>query len=226
MTKFYNAFMLTDSVDAVTEAIKNGADRVVLATSRPELFVGIEQVEAYKFVKSPDDANEGRIFLPSLKNEDIVDAVTENVLGCGAKLIVAANRNLDEIGLSEARFHLTPVQILHKLGLLDRCTVVGGVYLDRDDVELLSQENTPLVLCPTCSLGYGDGFPHVSALDGKVDFYLGSGDGAFNAGHSILRELRALILGSNCEMRQRDSFSVEALLSRVCPTLKIGDIFK
>lgn len=226
MTKFYNAFMLTDSVDAVLEAIKNGADRVVLATSRPELFIGMKQVETYKLVGRAEDVNAERIFLPSLQDESVVDAVTERVLGGETKLIVAANRNLDEIGALEARFHLTPVQILHKLGLLERCTVVGGVYLDRDDVELLSQEHTPLVLCPTCSLGYGDGFPHVSALDGKVDFYLGSGDGAFNCGHSILRELRALILGSNCEMRQRDSFSVDALLVRVCPTLKTGDIFK
>ena len=33
-----------------------------------------------------------------------------------------------------ARYKLSPIMLLHKMGVLDRCTVVGGVCLDNDDL--------------------------------------------------------------------------------------------
>ena len=65
----------------------------------------------------------------------------------------------------------------------------------------MSQCGTPLVLCPTSSMGYGYGIPHFCAYENKLNVKLGSGDNRFNCNGDMIAEARALVLGVNSEMR-------------------------
>jgi cytosine/adenosine deaminase-related metal-dependent hydrolase len=200
MSSYENAFIFTDDVSVIERGKNCNVATFTVATNYPERF-NLEGVTAYKIVKTEGDVVGDFLFLPSLTDEKTVDAVIDKVLGDDAKLIVSACYSLDEIGLIDVKYHLSPVQLLHKLGLLEKCTVVGGVYLDRDDVDLMSQCGTPLVLCPTSSMGYGHGIPHFCAYENKLNVKLGSGDNRFNCNGDMIAEARALVLGVNSEMR-------------------------
>lgn len=215
MTGLKNAFMLTDDVSSAERSLAIGSASVTVATRVPQAFSHVNGVTAYKLIENASDVTGDKLYLPSLTVDKTVDAVIEHVLGKGASLITAAAYSLDEIGAIEARFHLTPVQLLHKLGLLENTTIVGGVYLDRDDVDLMRQENARLVLCPTCAMGYGYGIAHLRALLGKIPLAVGSGDNAFNASGNMLEELKALYLSACADMRQSGVVSMDELFSLV-----------
>lgn len=204
-----NAFLLTDNPIAVENGAKTGVTEFTVATRFPHLFEGLDGVTAYKLVEKPNDACYPRLALLSLDDDATVDAVIEARLGKGAELIVAAAYSLDETGAIEVRTHLSPVQLLHKLGLLDGVSVVGGVHLDRDDVDLMAQSGARLILCPSSSMGYGYGFPHYVMAKRKLTVLLGSGDNAYNQSGDMLFEARLLMLGTNCDMRSKSAVSKE-----------------
>ena len=211
-----NDFLLTDNPLDIERGKGRGVTDFTVATRFPDRFNGLEGVKAYKIVDKAEDIDEhSRLALLSLSDEDAVDGVIEAVYKSGASLIVAAGYSLDETGAIEVKFHLSPVQLLHKLGLLERCAVVGGVHLDRDDIDLMAQCDTRLILCPTASMGYGYGFPHFVAAAKKLRITLGSGDNRFNKSGDMLKEAETLILGSNCDMRSPFSVSEEEAMSLI-----------
>jgi cytosine/adenosine deaminase-related metal-dependent hydrolase len=203
-----NDFLLTDNPSDIVKGNERGVTEFTVATRFPDRFNGLSGVTAYKIVEKAEDATSyPRLVLLSLSGEETVDSVIEAVYKNGAMLIVAAGYSLDETGAIEVRYHLSPVQLLHKIGLLERCSVVGGVHLDRDDVDLMAQCGTKLILCPTASMGYGYGFPHFVAAARKLKVTLGSGDNRFNKSGDMKREAETLVLGSNCDMRSSLSVS-------------------
>ena len=214
--KYKNAFLLTDEVELVEQGMKRGVAEFTVATRFPHRFEGIEGVTAYKCVYSKEDVcSYPRYALMTLMDEEAVDKVIEAVYKEKAELIVATAYSLDETGTIEVRYHLSPVQLLHKLGLLDNTTIVGGVHLDRDDIDLMAQSNAKVVLCPTASMGYGYGFPHYCALKRKLTVSLGSGDNRFNRLGDMKKEAEILVLGSNCDMRSDHSVREEEALALV-----------
>lgn len=209
-----NAFLLTDDPSDIENGKKCGVTEFAVATHFPDRFTG-EGVTAYKIVEKPQDAGYPRIALLTLERESLLNAVIDEVYENKPELIVAASYDLTETGRVQAREGVTPVQLLHREGILDKCAVVGGNYLDRDDVELMQMCGTPLILCITSSMGHGFGMPHVVALKNKLNLSLGSGDNAYNANGDMIEEARALVLGSNCEMRAPSSVSPDFALSLV-----------
>ena len=195
-----NAFLLTDDPRDVDSGRKCGVTEFTIATHFPERFSD-DGVVAYKIVEKPQDANNPKIALLTLEKQSLLDAVIDAAFETKPDIIIAASYDLTETGRVQAREGVTPVQMLHREGILDKCTIVGGNYLDRDDVELMQMCRTPLVLCVTSSMGHGFGMPHVFALKGKISLSLGSGDNAYNATGDMLEEARSLVLGSNLEMR-------------------------
>ena len=210
---YKNSFILTDDPGLIVRGKENGVTEFTVASSFPERFEKIDGVTVYKTVRKPCDCDYPRLFLPVLTDDNLTDAVADAVLSGKATAICAAGYSLDESGAVDVRFRLSPVQLLHKLGLLDGGTIVGGVYLDRDDVDLMAQCDAKLILCPTSSMGHGFGVPHYPAYIRKLEVTLGSGDNCFNRGGDMLAEARALVLGCNSEMRDEKAVDQKQLFA-------------
>ena len=209
-----NAFLLTDDPRDVDAGRECGVTEFTVATHFPDRFNG-KGVTAYKIVEKPQDVDYPRLALLTLERESLLNAVIDAAYESKPQIIIAASYDLTETGRVQAREGVSPVQLLHREGILDKCIVVGGNYLDRDDVELMQMCGTPLVLCVTSSMGHGFGMPHAVALKNKLNLSLGSGDNAYNRSGDMLAEARAFVLGSNLEMRSPSSVSPEFALSLV-----------
>ncbi len=153
-----------------------------------------------------------RIYLPSMTDESDLESFCDHIVSAGATALVRASYDLDEAGLIEARYKLSPIMLLHKMGVLDRCTVVGGVCLDNDDLDLMAQEGVPFVVTPTASAGYGHGFaPTCAALRRGIRVGIGTFDGKYNVAHDLKYETEILRLTANAEMRTENAVSDEQL---------------
>lgn len=150
-----------------------------------------------------------RIYLPSMLAEGDFEAFCDHIVSTSATAIVRASFDLEEAGLIEARYNkLSPIMLLHKMGVLDRCTIVGGVCLDNDDLDLMAQEGVPLVVTPTASAGYGHGFaPVCAAIRRGIRVGVGTFDGKYNAKHDLGYEMMFLRLTANAEMRTENAVS-------------------
>lgn len=211
-----NAF--TTDTD-LSKAFKCGAEKVVVAAKNTRIL------KNYDFYKDKTDfyqlydgggknALDGRkICLSSITLPDSdINALIEYILSTKAEFMAVCSRRLEEVGEIEARFHLSPVMLLNKLGLLENCTIIGGVYLDNDDIDLMIQQNARLVLTPSFDSGYGNGIANaVSYIKRGLKINLGTGDNVFNSNADILFEARLLELFSNGMMCSKDVIEPEIL---------------
>lgn len=192
-----NAFCTADPV-----AAKAKCDNLIFCGEQFERS-GVISVPQYSAaVKSGD------IYIPSLCDETVLDEALDYLLNSGARAIVRAAYDLDETGIIEARYKLSPVMLLHKIGVLSACTVVGGVCLDNDDLDLMAQEDVPLVITPTASAGYGHGFaPICAALRRGIRVGIGTYDNKYNKTADLDREIEFLRLVTNADMSMEDALS-------------------
>lgn len=142
----------------------------------------------------------GNIFLSSLiLDNNIIDRCVEYILTTQKKFMVRCSSTLDEVGYFDAKYKLSPIMILYKLGLLSNSFIVGGAYLDKEDIALIKQENASVILTPTFDCGYGNGFPQIlSLLESEVEIILGSADNKYNSSADMNLEKYVLTIGSNC----------------------------
>lgn len=140
-----------------------------------------------------------RLYLESIELPDpVIDRVVERASE-GARLYVRAAASLEEVGRLDVRLGLSPVMLLHKLGVLKGALIAGGVYLDNDDVDLMVQCDARLVLLPSTDIGGGCGIPNtVSYLARGLKIGLGTGNGAYAT--DIREELTLLKLITNGQM--------------------------
>lgn len=152
------------------------------------------------------------IYLPDMSDEAALDAACDHIYSSGCRAIVHACDDMTEAGIIEAKYKLSPVMLLHKLGIIDRCAIAGGVCLDNDDLDLMAQEGTPLILLPIASAGYGYGFaPVCAALRRGIRVGIGTFDGKYNPAHDIMREAEFLRLTANAEMKKENALSEKDL---------------
>ena len=191
-----NAFCTSDPIKAL-----GSCEKVIYCGENEFDDERISQVKPF------GEDNSGDVYLPSILDDTFEDAC-DYVLSTDRKLIVRAAFDLNEAGLIEARYKLSPIMLLHKMGVIDRCVVVGGVCLDNDDLDLMAQENVPLVVTPTASAGYGYGFASVCAAKRRgIRVGLGTFDGKYNENMNLLDEVKFLLLTSNAEMRAENSLT-------------------
>lgn len=187
------------------------ADPVAAKTKCDSLIFCGEQFEHSGVISVPQYSaavKSGDIYIPSLCDETVLDEALDYLLNSGAHAIVRAAYDLDETGIIEARYKLSPVMLLHKIGVLSACTVVGGVCLDNDDLDLMAQEDVPLVITPTASAGYGHGFaPICAALRRGIRVGIGTYDNKYNKTADLDREIEFLRLVTNADMSMEDALS-------------------
>lgn len=149
------------------------------------------------------------IFVPSLlRAPEELGAVFDRVIESGTRAIVMTSYDYNETGLIESRFKLSPIMFLHKIGVLANCIIAGGVCLDNDDLDLMAQENVPLILLPTHCAGMGYGFaPVCAAIARGLRVGIGTFLNKYNSSASVEYEAEFLRLTANAEMRREDSIS-------------------
>ncbi|MBD5131598.1 MAG: hypothetical protein HDT28_03245 [Clostridiales bacterium] len=154
----------------------------------------------------------GDIYLNDMLDEELFVLACDRIMTANCKAVVRASFDLDEAGKIEAKYKLSPIMLLHKMGVLGNCTIVGGVCLDNDDLDLMAQESVPLILLPTTDAGYGHGFaPVTAAVRRGIRVGVGTFDGKYNKAHSIDYELEFLRLTANAEMSWENVLSDETL---------------
>lgn len=156
-----------------------------------------------------------KIFISSLlKDEDLLYECVDYCIENKPEVIVCAGDDLYDSGVLEARYRLSPIMFLHKIGLLnEKCRVVGGICFDRDDADLMAMTGSKLVVCPSYSCGTGRGIPLVTPALGKVKIELGTYDNSYNTDGDILLEAKILLLGTCSAMRKSEAVTVADLAS-------------
>lgn len=158
------------------------------------------------------DGGVSEIYLPDMSDEDLLESACDYILTNNARAIVRAAYDLTEAGIIEARYKLSPIMLLHKLGILGQCTIAGGVCLDNDDMDLMAQEGVPLILLPTADAGYGHGFaPVCAAVHRGIKIGVGTFDGKYNANADLDCEMKFLTLTANAEMRTENALDKATL---------------
>lgn len=165
----------------------------------------------------------GNIYIDSLLDDEILENACDYLVSSRARAIVRAEYNLEETGIIEAKYKLSPVMLLHRLGVLEYCTIASGVCLDNDDLDLMAQEDVGLILLPTADAGYGNGFaPVCAAVRRGIRVGIGTYDGKYNPSADIKREAEFLRLAANAKMSRENALSdaeLRAILSFEKPNI-------
>lgn len=194
---------------ANAKAAKNSCDLVVACYGEAPIMSGVKKVAPYSKSLSSEVKD---IYLSDMSDEDLLENACDHILSNNAHAVVRAAHDLTEAGIIEARYKLSPIMLLHKLGVLANCTVAGGVCLDNDDLDLMAQEGVPLIVLPTADAGYGHGFaPVCAAVYRGIRVGLGTFDGRYNINADIDREVEFLMLTANAEMRTENALSEDVI---------------
>ncbi|MCH5161103.1 MAG: hypothetical protein J1G04_03640 [Clostridiales bacterium] len=193
-----NAFCTNDAVTAL-----NSCDRVNYCG---DCTTSDKRVYTYGYIDGHG------IYIPDMLDETAFGNACDTILNSGKKAIVRAAFELEETGIIEARYKLSPVMLLHKMGVLGSCTIAGGVCLDNDDLDLMAQEGVALIVTPTASAGYGHGFaPVCAAISRGIRVGVGTFDGKYNRKADLNKEIEFLYLTANAEMRTDNAICRETL---------------
>lgn len=158
------------------------------------------------------DGISGNVYLPDMCDEMALENVCDYLVSGNRTAIVRAAYEMNESGTIEARYKLSPIMLLHRLGILDKCIIAGGVCLDNDDLDLMAQEGVALVITPSASAGYGHGFaPVCAALRRGIRVGVGTFDNKYNPTGSVDDELRLMRLFANAEMHDENALTAEQI---------------
>ncbi len=175
-------------------SVAAGAKYLQILTSRPETICRQMQCQGLdgRIIVRPELVLGGKI--KKLKNLPFPLAVYVDILECdekvleevsmlGIAVVIPLFENLQRTGEISAMFDTSPAKLIEQLGFLDRdCTIVGGMYADKDDLEILGSYNAKMVLCPRAFARRGGTFANIvlmkkqglnlqmGTLDGEIDF--------------------------------------------------------
>lgn len=214
--KLKNALVYADSLPR-DGAI--AADEFVPVADTASLLGAVKGLKTHGYVKVSENSGweaAQNLYLSALVASDkTLDKIIEKVLGDGARLMVRCSASLEEVGQYDSKFGMTPVMYLHSLGLLENCTVAGGLYLDKDDLALMRQSNASVVFTLSDDYGNGLGIPALmSYFAAGVQVRLGTGSGAFNRSHDLFREAYLLKM-SVCAAMNKASAVTDAQLAEI-----------
>ena len=210
-----NAFLITDSMASVDVCHSCFTDKISVVTTCPENFRQVRKgVEVYSYVEKQSDLVGDKICLSSLLLPDpVLDVCIEYVLDKKCKFMVRACEDLYTSGLIESKYKLSPIMLLHKMGLLDNAIVVGANCIDKDDIDLMAQSNASVVFLPSYSLGKGYGIPPVGFVNGKLSISFGSADNSYNASGDMRKEAYITRLLCNEQARKENAIDEDTLFS-------------
>ncbi len=93
-------------------------------------------------------------------------------------IMVTFGRTLYELGEIDKSFAMSPVTYLESLGILDRqCIILGGNYIDKDDLIMLASYDAKIVVTPISDMRHARGFVNLAPiLNQGIDIGFASDD--------------------------------------------------
>ena len=187
---------------------KSDCDTVIACCDSVAISVGVKIFVPYKksLVSGVD------VYLNDMLDVDLLENACDYIITNNVRAVIRAAYDMEEAGIIEARYKLSPIMLLHKLGILGNCVIAGGVCLDNDDLDLMVQEGVPLVLLPTADAGYGHGYaPVCAAVHRGIRIGIGTFDGKYNPNADLDYELKFLTLTANADMRTENALDNQTL---------------
>jgi 5-methylthioadenosine/S-adenosylhomocysteine deaminase len=124
--------------------------------------------------------------------DDALVAAHKLAVQYAAPLLIHLAEMARERDDSLTKRHLTPVQVLEKLGMLDgRVVAAHSIYLDARDIEILKRHGTGVAHCPSSNTKMAAGIAHVAEmLEAGLSVGLGNdGFAGSNDSADLFREM-------------------------------------
>ena len=216
-SNFINNFFLAKDEKDFLKISKSEFDQVNCFCD--DVFFAIEMMKKYalqgtlilpsrfaldkqKFEKFKHSGFKFSVFVDLLDDDDILNRVSLLKLPTTTLLY----ENLTRTGQISQKFGgKMPAQVLEDLGFLDReCRIVGGMYADKDDLQILGDYDTEIVVCPRAFAQKGSTFVNLKLLS-KYSIKLSLGTYDFQE-VNLEKEIEFLKL-TNCALFE-DPFAV------------------
>lgn len=95
----------------------------------------------------------------------------------GLPVFIPLYDDLVETGQIDSEFGMSPAKLVEEMGFLDRdCTLIGGTYADKDDLELLGSYGAKIAVCPIWQSQSGKALTNVVLMK-KYGLKIGLGSG-------------------------------------------------
>ncbi len=127
---------------------------------------------------------------------DMVKAGHNLALELGTKFHIHVAEEPFEVEETTKAYGLTPVELLHKIGVLDKNMVaIHAVWLKDSDIKLMGDHKTKLAYCPSSNMFLADGVTKIiDLMNAGVTVGLGSDGACSNNRISVFEEMRMTAL--------------------------------
>jgi cytosine/adenosine deaminase-related metal-dependent hydrolase len=112
---------------------------------------------------------------PNLAEESNYTELINLASEYGYLLVTNVSETLEDVGEIDNQYSLSPIGLLESYGFLDhKHLLVGCVYADKEDVNILSSYDTNICICPTKDLKSGNGIaPAYSFIKNNINILVG-----------------------------------------------------
>lgn len=134
----------------------------------------------------------------------------EKFSGFGVPVFIPLYDDLVATGQIDSDFGMSPAKLIEEMGFLDRdCTIVGGAYADKDDLELLGSYGAKIAVCPIWQSKKGATFTNILLIQ-KYGLKIGLGSGA-NSEINLAKEVEYLYLTTLSLLENPQAIALEEI---------------
>ena len=105
------------------------------------------------------------------------EADLEKISFLNLPVVIPLFEDLNRTGQISSKYDCSPAKFIEDMGFLDRdCTILGGVYADKDDLQILGDYGAKVVVCPISLAKSGATFANIPPMQKYgLKVLLGSG---------------------------------------------------
>ena len=177
-------------------------------------FIADDTVENFLLVSPTFEGKvQGNVYVESLSLSDkLLDELINNYLEGKSKIILNLSSTLDEVGSFDKKYGYSPVFFAEKLGLLEGAYVAGATYVDKDDLDIIKQNNAEIIITPSLTLGDGLGIPPIRMMETLgIKTHLGTGLSEYNPNANLLFERDLIRFAASGYLCTKDALSDDFL---------------
>lgn len=190
LQNFTNSFCI-DGEGVIEKNVAVGVKTLNLLTSNPLLAAKKYQQFslAGKIIVKPDEIKFSTIKKLQKQGIDLAlyidlscydEKQLEKFSALNMPVFIPLFDNLKKTGEIASQYGISPAKLIEDMGFLDRdCTIVGGEYADKDDLEILGSYGAKMAVCPIFQSQQGETFSNVVLMQKMgLKVQLGSGGNA------------------------------------------------